>query len=279
MRIATEGEACCISATTTRSVGSTKRLVNTGQAVTPCDNAAMWTDDAALAEIWICIGHPGFSGDDKQRRHDLLSDRFGSDGWRWRFVVRGRLVSFDEAISEYEQSYRAYLAEHPELVTWLTSTAGNVYDHSVDNVWENEYHQPGSAANHYQDISVRRVIAEMQGLTTGSGISQSESSAVEMTDLVTGEVHQVPRAPGFFGEHLVQLRDARSPGYPLNPALVPVHDPTLITTRPDAVEWFHRKGCGHLSVEAFWQTAKVIEVRYDRFLALGDLRNQPLHGI
>ncbi|MGB1084887.1 MAG: hypothetical protein ACPG1B_09840, partial [Ilumatobacteraceae bacterium] len=81
----------------------------------------MWTDDAALAEIWICIGHPGFSGDDKQRRHDLLSDRFGSDGWRWRFVVRGRLVSFDEAISEYEQSYRAYLAEHPELVTWLTS--------------------------------------------------------------------------------------------------------------------------------------------------------------
>jgi len=239
----------------------------------------MWSDDAALAEIWICIGHPGFSGDDKQRRHDVLSERFGPDGWRWRFVVRGRVVSFDEAIAEYEQSYRVYLAEHPELVRWLTSTAGNVYDHSVDNVWEDNYHQPGSAANHYQDISVRRVIAEMQGVDANNTASQGEPSLVELTDLTTGAVHRVPRAPGFSGEHLVQLRDARSPGYPLNPALVPVHDPTLITTRPNSVEWFHREGCGHLSVEAFWQSAKVIEVRYDRFLALGDRRDEPLRDV
>ena len=236
-------------------------------------------DDAALAEIWICIGHPGFSGDDKQRRHDVLSERFGPDGWRWRFVVRGRVVSFNEAIEEYEQSYRVYLSEHPELVRWLTSTAGNVYDHSVDNVWEDIYHQPGSAANHYQDISVRRVIAEMKGVDADSTASQGEPSLVELTDLTTGAVHRVPRASGFYGEHLVQLRDARSPGYPLNPALVPVHDPTLITTRPDAVEWFHREGCGHLSVEAFWQSAKVIEVRYDRFLALGDRRDEPLRDV
>jgi hypothetical protein len=244
-----------------------------------CDDEEMWTDDRALSEIWICIGHPGFSGDDKQRRHDLLSKRFGPDGWRWRFVVRGRLVGFDEAIAEYEQAYRVHLAEHPEVVTWLTSTAGNVYDHSVDNIWEDDYAQPGPAANHYQDISVRRVIAEMQGIKASDLTSSSKPSLVELTDLTTGEVHRVHRAPGFHGDYLVQLRDARSPGYPLNPALVPVHDPALITTRPNAIEWFHREGCGHLSVEAFWQTAKVIEVRYDRFLALGDMRDDPLRGV
>lgn len=249
------------------------------RAIAPCDHDGMWTDDGALAEIWICIGHPGFSGDDKQRRHDLLSDRFGPDGWRWRFAVRGRLVGFDEAIAEYEQSYRVYLAEHPEVVNWLTSTAGNIYDHSVDNVWEDDYDQPGPAANHYQDISVRRVIAELQGIDAGDITMIGEPSLVELTDLTTGDVHRVPRAPGFRGDYLVQLRDARSPGYPLNPALVPVHDPALVTTRPDAIEWFHREGCGHLSVEAYWQTAKVIEVRYDRFLALGDLRDQPLRDI
>lgn len=238
----------------------------------------MWTDDAGLADIWICIGHPGFSGDDKQRRHDLLSNRFGPDGWRWRFVVRGRLVSFNDAIAEYEQSYRTYLAEHPEVVTWLTSIAGNVYDHSVDNVWDDDYVQPGPEANHYQDIAVRRVVAELHGINAAHNSTES-TSLVELTDLTTGAVHRVPRAPGFLGDNLVQLRDAHSPGYPLNPALVPVHDPALVSTRPDAVEWFHREGCGHLSVEAFWQTAKLIEVRYDRFITLGELRDQPLHGI
>ena len=58
-----------------------------------------------------------------------------------------------------------------------------------------------------------------------------------------------------------------SPGYVLNPAVVPVHDPALITTLPGRDEWYHLEGCAHLSVEAFWQMSKVIEVRYDRFLA------------
>lgn len=237
----------------------------------------MWTDDPALTRIWICVGHPGFSGDDKQRRHDLLTARFGADGWRWRWVVRGRTVGFGEAIAEYEEAYRVHLREHPEIVSWLTTTAGNVYDHGVDNVWDDDYDQPGPVANHYQDISVRRVVAELAG--DGAGHTSTEVALADLTDLSTGEVHRVPRAPGFHGDHLVQLRDARSPGYPLNPALVPVHDPALVTTRPDAIEWFHREGCGHLSVEAFWQTAKVIEVRYDRFLALGELRDEPLDGL
>ena len=66
-------------------------------------------------------------------------------------------MDFDEAIAKYEHAYRVFLGKHPELVRWLTATAGNVYDHGSSNVWEDNYDQPGSAANHYQDISVRRV--------------------------------------------------------------------------------------------------------------------------
>lgn len=234
----------------------------------------MWFEDPQLEQIWICVGHPGFSGDDKQRRHDLLSERFGEDGWRWRWVVRGEIVSFDRAIAEYENAYRAYLTRHPEVVDWLTTTAGNVYDHSVDNVWDAGYDQPGPEANHYQDISVRRVVAELAGVS-----SEPADEPVDLIDLTTGDTHRVPRAPGFHGNHLLQLRGADSPGYPLNPALVPVHDPALVTTRLGDTDWFHLEGCGHLSVEAFWQTAKVIEVRYDRFVALGDERNNPLADI
>ena len=84
---------------------------------------------------------------------------------------------------------------------------------------------------------------------------------------------------GFRGTRLLQIRDPLSPGYVLNPAVVPVHDPALITTLPSRDEWYHVEGCGHLSVEAFWQMSKVIEVRYDRWLALGDGRAAPLEGV
>ena len=48
---------------------------------------------------------------------------------------------------------------------------------------------------------------------------------------------------------------------------------------PNHEGWFLEEGCSHLSVEAFWQMSKVIEVRYDRFLALGDHRATPLDGL
>ena len=81
------------------------------------------------------------------------------------------------------------------------------------------------------------------------------------------------------GRYLLQIRDPESPGYCLNPAVVPVHDPTLVTTLPGRLDWYHAEGCAHLSVEAFWQMSKVIEVRYDRFLALGPDRVRPLDGL
>ena len=34
------------------------------------------------------------------------------------------------------------------------------------------------------------------------------------------------------GRYLLQIRTAESPGFLLNPAAVPVHDPSLITTHP-----------------------------------------------
>ena len=81
------------------------------------------------------------------------------------------------------------------------------------------------------------------------------------------------------GDGLLQIRDALSPGYCLNPAVVPAHDPALLVSAPGHVGWFLEEGCSHLSVEAFWQMSKVIEVRYDRFLALDDSRARPLEGL
>lgn len=234
--------------------------------------------DQLFSGIWIPIGLPGFSGDDKQRRSDLLDTRLGADGWRYGYIVRGELVDFDTAIAEYEEAYRVHLRRNPAMVEWLVSRCGNVYDHSVENVHDEDYHQPGPAANHYQDISVRRVVAELAD-EAGRAPDGRWGQPIEMLDLGTGERHTVPLAQGFRGTHLAQIRDALSPAYFLNPALVPIHDPALITTLPGRSEWYHVEGCAHLSVEAFWQMSKVVEARYDRFVQLGDLRNDPLADV
>ena len=234
---------------------------------------------AALAETWIPVGLPGFAGDTKHRRAAVLDERFGADGWRIAHVVRGRIVPFDVAILEYEEAYRRHLRGRPALVRFLVETCGNVYDWGVENVHDIAYHQPHTVMNHYQDISVRRVIAELVDDPGWPWVTDTGTGDADLRDLGTGEVHRVPRARGFRGDALLQIRDPASPGYVLNPAVVPVHDPGLVTAIPARTEWYHAEGCGHLSVEAFWQTSKVIEVRYDRFLALGDARPDPLAGL
>jgi hypothetical protein len=232
-----------------------------------------------LSEVWIAVGLPGYSGPSKAAREQLLGERFGEDGWRLSHVVRGRVVSKAEAIKEYEQSYRAYLTARPDLVAFLVSVAGNVYDHEVANVHDDSYDQPHTSANHYQDISVRRVIAEFVNDDAWPDVVATSTGDASLTDLGTGEVHVVPRASGMRGRYLIQVRDPLSPGYCLNPAVVPVHDPSLISSFPSRTEWYHAEGCAHLSVEAFWQMSKVVEVRYDRFIALGADRDHALDGL
>ena len=240
------------------------------------------SDAARLAsDVWVPVGLPGYAGIDKARRAAVLGERYGADGWRYAYIVRGRSVGFDDAIAEYEESYRHFLRARPALVQLLVREAGNVYDDNPTNVFDDQYVQPHTPMNHYQDISVRRVIAELADDPSWPDVTaEAAGEEVDLVDLRTGITHRCPRAKGFRGNGLLQIRDAGSPGYVLNPALVPVYDPALITTLPGRTDWYHVEGCAHLSVEAFWQMSKVIEVRYDRFLALdAAVRDDPLAGL
>jgi hypothetical protein len=234
---------------------------------------------ADLAQVWIPVGVPGYAGMAKHRRRELLDERFGPDGWRTGHVVRGRIVGPAEAIREYEEAYRRYLRDRPTLVHFLVTACGNVYDDAVDNVHDADYHQPRTPQNHYQDISVRRVISELVDDPAWPDVTETVDGDADLRDLATGVVHRVPRARGFRGDALLQIRDPLSPGFMLNPAVVPAHDPALLTTLPGRADWYHSEGCAHLSIEAFWQMSKVVEVRYDRFLSAGDLRTAPLEGL
>lgn len=248
------------------------------------DRSDWWTSLPAdvsgeLAEVWVAVGLPGFSGDAKATREAILDERFGADGWRLRHVVRGQIVSPSVAIAEYESAYRSFLRARRPLVRFLIQACGNVYDNAVSNVWDDEYLQPHTTSNHYQDISVRNVVAALVDDPDWPEVTATAREEVDLLDFGTGRRERVPRASGFRGDGLLQIREPDSPGFMLSPAVVPVHDPALITTLPNRLEWYHHEGIGHLSVEAFWQMSKVVEVRYDRFLASGADRADPLAGI
>ncbi|MCB8943326.1 MAG: hypothetical protein H6658_06200 [Ardenticatenaceae bacterium] len=234
---------------------------------------------APLAEVWVPVGLPGYAGIAKAQWREVLDERYSPEGWRIGHVVRGKIVPKSVAIVEYEAAYRHFLHSQPALVRFLVTVCGNVYDDNITNVYDDEYEQPHTAMNHYQDISVRRVVAELVADADWPEVVETAVSPTDLTDLGDGQVYHLPRAYGFRGNYLLQIRDPLSPGFCLNPAVVPVHDPTLISSLPNHVEWYHHEGCAHLSVEAFWQMSKVVEVRYDRFLALGAGRERPLAGL
>ena len=233
---------------------------------------------APLLETWIPVGSPGFAGADKAPWRRLLDERFTPDGWRFGHVVRGAIVPVSVAIRDYEASYRRYLRDRPALVRFLATACGNVYDFDVANVHDEDYEQPHTDMNHYQDISVRRVMSELVDDPDWPDIRDTPVEVVPMPDLGTGMTHEVPRARGFRGRHLLQIRDPLSPGY-LQPGGRAGPRPGLDHEPAGTHRLVSPEGCGHLSVEAFWQMSKVVEVRLDRFLELGDARVEVLAGL
>jgi hypothetical protein len=234
---------------------------------------------AMLEGVWIPVGLPGSTGAAKARRTETLDRRFGPDGWRFSHVVRGAIVPESVAIAEYEESYRVFIRARPAIVEFLASECGNVYDWGVDNVYDDSYEQPGAGMNHYQDIAVRRVIAELVGDDAWPSVAETDAAPARLLDIGTGAYHTVPRSRGMSGRLLLQIRDPQSPGFMLSPAVVPAYDPALLAALPGRLDWYHTEGCAHLSVEAFWQMSKVLEVRYDRFIALGPDRVCPLKDL
>ena len=228
-----------------------------------------------LSEIWIPIGNPGYTGDRKLTRKDYFDNILGEGCWRQSHVLRGRIVSKAEALREYEQGYRAFLCNHPHIVNFLVTYCGNVYDFEVENIYDSDYDQLRTSRNHYQDIVIRRIISEFVRDPNWPDIVETKSAEVELIDLTTGQMYRVERARGFRGNYLLQVRGPESPGFFLSPAVIPIHDPLLLSSNSHVASWFSKEGCGNMSIESFWQSSKVIEVRYDKFLELKNRRENP----
>ena len=168
-------------------------------------------------------GCPGSRATRRPARRSVLDKRFGrrrvADRPRRPGAHRDRRPS---PSSSTRRRTAQFLRDRPALVRFLVTTCGNVYDDNPSNVFDDAYEQPHTALNHYQDISVRRVVAELV----------DDPDWPEVVDDAARD--RRPRRPrdrarpaacrghaGSAATHLLQIRDPLSPGYVLNPAVVP----------------------------------------------------------
>ena len=167
---------------------------------------------------------------------ERLNSWFGPGGWKVMHRLQdGSLITESEAIQLYEDAYYVYLQSNPEILEELLAIASDVYDTAPSNIHSGfDYTIQETASRHLQDIAIRRVVRRLD--------------------------------KKFRGTQLIQVRGRHSPGWHLNPGVIPFHKRELVL-HPKLTGWW-RGG----SVEEFFQNTKVIILNEQAFSEQGIIR-------
>ncbi len=181
-----------------------------------------------IEKNWIKIAHElGYIGT-KKDVIEKIDNKFSKIGWRRAHIFGNILLTRDEVIKHYEDSYFFFMRDNPSITDWLINTASDVYDTSPSNINSGtDYNIQEDKATHLQDIAIRNVLIRL--------------------------------GKEFKGNRLVQIRGHTSEGYVLNPGQVPFHSPEMIIDSGKENWW--KKG----STEHFYQDNKILLVNPEAF--------------
>lgn len=182
------------------------------------------TNICKIIDEWAILGRPGYAGKNKKKRRNELQKKFGKDNWKIAHLVEGKLLSREEALFHFEESYYVFFEKNPEILEWLIYTAKDVYDTDPSNIHSGtDYTIQETEAAHLHDIAIRRALQRM--------------------------------SKDFQGEKLLQIRGEESEGFILTTGQVPFYKPKLIHN-PQIKGWWEKN-----SIESFWQSNKVLAVK------------------
>ncbi len=205
---------------------------------------------AQHADSWVKVFNMlGFAGKKKGGIYREFDKLYSRQGWIPAHFFDGCVVSRLEGYYKYEEAYYQFLKSNPEVRTWITQIASDVYDVDPSNVNSGlDYKVQECDATHLQDIAIRRALTRLK--LEDQGLSYM--------------VCNLPKVDIFEGDHLVQIRRHESEGFRLNPGQVPFHRPGLgLATEPNlrTEVWWQRD-----SVEDIYQRNKVLLIDPRRFL-------------
>lgn len=175
---------------------------------------------------WKTVFRPGYFGRRRDQRVATYDSTYGSANWRLAWVVDDRAYSFVEACKLfYEQAYFVWFQERPDEVDFVCSF-GDCIDNAPSNVLAKRDYAHQESSTHIQDIAVRNVLFRL------------------------GRTFEGP------ADTLLIIRSQESNGYRFGPGNIPFHAPHLITQPEICPKW-----AASGSTEAFWQSAKHVQVR------------------
>ena len=263
-----------------RAAPATRRTVPFGHGPT-----AWWTrldarGAAAIAETWIPVGAPGFAGPAKARwrrgARQALRER--------RLAHRLCHPGTHRAVQRGHRGVRGVVSRLPARPARPRPVPGRAVRQRLRRPdRERPRRRVRAAAHGAEPLPGHRRAARDRGAGRRSGLALGHGHGARRRRPRRSRHRASPGASrGRAGS--VAARSSRSASR-ARPATRSARRSCRPTTRPCSrrvpgrTEWYHAEGCGHLSVEAFWQSSKVIEVRYDRFLAQVDARTGPLAGL
>ncbi len=186
-----------------------------------------------IIDDWAILGRPGFAGKQKRQKRKELLDKFDEGNWKIAHLYEDELLSQEEALNHFENSYQKFFEDNPEILEWLLHTARDIYDNQETNVNSGfDYSIQETDDAHLHDIAIRRVLQKME--------------------------------KEFQGELLLQIRGENSEGFILSTGQVPFYKPKLIQ-RKQLKGWW-----GKNSIESYWQSNKVLAVKTKRLEQLSN---------
>lgn len=179
-----------------------------------------------MIDDWAILGRLGYAKKKKKLRRKELQEKFGENNWQIAHLVSDQLLSREEALVHFENSYSSFFQKNPEILDWIISYAQEIFDTDPSNINSGlDYSIQETDAAHLHDIAIRRVLKKLD--------------------------------KNFQGENLLQIRGENSDGFILTTGQVPFYKPELIL-KPELKGWWQKK-----SIESYWQSNKVLAVKFD----------------
>ncbi len=176
---------------------------------------------------WRNEGRPGFFGRRRDEKIRHLNEKFGPGNWRLVWTDGRRELEFLDACREfYEEAYFRHLSGRPDDLDFICSF-GECIDNAPTNVSCGcDYSRQEAFSTHIQDIAVRNVLRRL-GLAFRGAL-----------------------------DNILVIRTPDDNGYRFGPGNIPYHEPDTIV-QPS----LHPSWAGKGSVEDFWQSNKILQVK------------------
>ncbi|MFC1697795.1 hypothetical protein ACFL1H_05655 [Nanoarchaeota archaeon] len=182
---------------------------------------------------WKTIERPGWFGTKRNDLHKGYNEKYGEDNWRIAHQLGPYVLPFEKSVLLYELCYERDFLHPDRRYIWndLIKNAKDVWTESKSDIECGlDYFNQQVAANHYEDIAIRRILNKYGQEFQGDKLIRIRADADDLIGKALSSIH----IPFIYPDYIEAPFDDSSFHW-----------------------WDRHKG----SLECFWHFNKVLQVR------------------